>query len=69
MKKSFFLFLIILFSVIFLAPNFSYAQDNGIENYNEESVSEEMMPQEQATQPQGAEETFEAKIIKILDQK
>ncbi len=31
MKKSFFLFLIILFSMIFLASNFSYAQDNGIE--------------------------------------
>lgn len=69
MKKYFFLQLIILFNVIFFAPNFSYAQNNGIEDYSEEGISKEMIPQEQVAQPQGAEETFEAKVIKILDQK
>ena len=69
MKKYFFICIVILFSVVFFAPGFSYAQDNETESYNEENISEEMMPQEQVTPPPGAEETFEAKVIKILDQK
>jgi len=62
MKKYFFIYLIVLFSLIFFAPNFSYAQDD--ENYSEENS-----PEEQAAPPSSAEETFEAKVIKILDQK
>ncbi|MBU0722357.1 YibE/F family protein [Patescibacteria group bacterium] len=69
MKKIFFLYLIILFSVVFFTPNFSYAQDNETESYNEENILEEIIPLEQATPPSSAEETFEAKVIKILDQK
>jgi uncharacterized membrane protein len=69
MKKIFFLYLIILFSIVFFAPNFSYAQENEPENYTEENIPEEVMPQGMEAQPQTTEETFEAKIIKILDQK
>lgn len=69
MKKIFFLYLIILFSIVFFAPNFSYAQESKPENYTGEDIPEEIMPQEMEAQPQATEETFEAKIIKILDQK
>jgi uncharacterized membrane protein len=61
MKKIFFLYLIIIFSTIFFTSGFSYAQDN--------KTTEEIMPPKQAAPLSGAEETFEAKVIKILDQK
>lgn len=69
MKKYFFIYLIILFSIVFLTSNFSYAEEDETENYSIKSISEEVMPQEMEAQPQATEETFEAKVIKIIETK
>ena len=80
MKKYLLIYFVFFLSLVFIAPNFSYAQDNKEED-SQESISEEMlepeemMPEEEATataemaQQSGGEETFEAKVIKIIDKK
>ena len=55
--------------MVFFTPSFSYAQNDGVEDYNEKNTSEEIMPPEQGAPLPSTEETFEAKVIKILDQK
>ncbi len=73
MKKIIFIFVISI--LFFSTANFSLAQDIKSEDNNEEGAAEEIMISEQtalrenAAQPSSVEETFEAEVIKIIDQK
>lgn len=80
MKKYFFVFLLFILSLSIFPAGFSRAEENEIttgteEMMLEEGASEEMMLPEgttssgQMAQQSGGEETFEAKVIKILDKK
>lgn len=80
MKKYFFVFLLIILSLSFFPAGFSHAEEDDIKTGTEEMMledgaSEEMvLPEktassEQMAQQSGGEETFEAKVIKIIETK
>lgn len=74
MKRYLLIYFIFFLSLIFFTPDFFYAQDIKAEEI-QANISEEMMWEEEVAvpaktaQPSGGEETFEAKVIKILDEK
>lgn len=68
--KKYFLFLLFILSLLFFSVSITYAQEDEMA-----TASEEMMPPEEiassgsVAQQSGREETFEAKVIKIIETK
>lgn len=62
----FILFPIFLFS-IFWGSNFVNAQENGVDNFNEEMILEEAIPQEIDLQNKGKEEIFKARVVEVIE--
>ncbi|MCU0679237.1 MAG: YibE/F family protein [Planctomycetes bacterium] len=68
MKKYFFI-LLIFYGALFSAVNFSLAQTSETEDYKKGGIPEKITLPAETAPPPGAEETFEARVMKILDQK